>query len=142
MPTKRSHSSQFQSRGDGNRHPSPRRSVQKLFPTRSSAGCSEVSGVTYESQETIFPQSSLRSSVRINEIRARANEKMNEPSPTIGSQKSNEQKERRSAPTRRSTIQSRTKRPQVQRSFRPRTSVSSDPQPSHLSGSSAQGQRP
>lgn len=142
MPTKRSHSSQFQFRGDGNRHPSPRRSVQKLFPTRSSAGYSEVSGVTYESQETIFPQSSLRSSVRINEIRARANEKINEPTPAIGSQNSNDQKERRSALTRRSSIQSRTKRPQVQRSFKPRTSVSSDTQSSRMSGSSAQGQRP
>ena len=140
MPTKRSHSSQFQFRGDGNRHPSPRRSVQNSFPTRSSAGYSEVSGVTYESQETIFPQSSLRSSARINEIRARANEKINEPTPAIGSQNSNDQKERRSAPTRRSSIQSRTKMPQVQRSFKPRTSVSSDTQSSRMSGSSGQVQ--
>ena len=72
MPTKRSHSSQFQFRGDGNKHPSPRRASRASFSRQSSFSQKDSTRSLSSSDLQAQGQSSLRSSARINEIRARA----------------------------------------------------------------------
>ena len=86
MPSKRSHSSQFQFRGDGNKHPSPRKSAQKSYFRQSSSRDRGAQFSVPQTSSKSNSQGTLRSSARINEIRARASQKASEKSGISGSQ--------------------------------------------------------
>ena len=123
MPSKRSHSSQFQFRGDGNKHPSPRKSAQKTYFRQSSSRDRGAQFSVPQTSSISNSQGTLRSSARINEIRARASQKASDKSGINGSQR-----DFSDSPQTGMDSHLKRKRPQVQRSFKPRTQVNSSSQ--------------
>ena len=87
MPSKRSHSSQFQFRGDGNKHPSPRKSAQKSYFRQSSSRDRGTQFSVPQTSSKSNSQGTLRSSARINEIRARASQNASDKSGINDSQR-------------------------------------------------------
>ncbi len=126
MPTKRSHSSQFQFRGDGNKHPSPRRASRASFSRQSSFSQKTSAHLQSSSDLQAQGQSTLRSSARINEIRARAAKEEKR-----GSGESSWVKDSASSQQKKTYVSH--KKPPVQRSFKPRTSVAAQTKPSRAS---------
>ena len=123
MPSKRSHSSQFQFRGDGNKHPSPRKSAQKSNFRQSSSRDRGAQFSVPQTSSKSNSQDTLRFSARINEIRARASQKAGDKSGSNGSQRVFSDFSQTGMDSRL-----KRKRPQVQRSFKPRTQVNSSSQ--------------
>lgn len=126
MPTKRSHSSQFQFRGDGNKHPSPRRASRASFSRQSSFSQKTSAHLQSSSDLQAQGQSTLRSSARINEIRARAAKEEKR-----SSGESSWVKDSSSSQQKKAYVSH--KKPPVQRSFKPRTSVTAQTKPSRAS---------